>query len=595
MIRARPLCILSAPPVYHKEHRGCGEGTENSLRSCILLCVLCGKALFCAFAFAQGPDAGGYRWKDSDTTGGPAFQWLDISATGTRVVLDDDDNQGPFDLGFAFPFHDSSFSSIRVCSNGWLSFVSNSHQFHHFPIPDPGDPNALLAPLWADLNPAAGGEVLYQADTTHARFIVSWLDVPFYGHNDSLSFQVILDTSGLIRYQYLTCPGAGLDSCTVGIENRRGTVGLEYLRDGLPQRNRLHDSLAIEFYRLCYDVGPTAIGRPFDRELAGSVVVPAVVVWNPGRLPVSFPVLMRIGSGYAEQVLVTGLASLKDTVLFFPAWIPGVESCPVEVRTGLAGDEFAGNDTLRSGTSAAHVGELRHDDGIQDTWFIRVGAPSMDWAAAVRFTPPYSQYRLTSARILVSDTMLFRSILVCPDSSGAPGIGSAYFQAESVAATQPRTWLQLSMDTLVSSSGDIWLVAFWPGRVTGPQVGDDRSRPIDRRAYFGTPRVGWLAYNTGDLLMRLGIDASAGVAEQEPAARKAIRVSPNPFSRFVRFSGPKGFGIEIFDIGGRRLACLQGQNGNATWTPGRLPHGVYLARVSDRLLGYPVVKLVYSE
>jgi len=215
--------------------------------------------LLAALAFGNGPDRGGYRWIDSEESGGPAFNWIDISSAGTKIDLVDDDNQGPFALGFTCDFYGQSFDSIRVCSDGWLSFTSESHQFHHDLIPDVRDPNNLLAPMWADLNPSQGGSVYYLADTANGRFVMSWVDVPFYYDTDSITFQVVVDTAGEILFQYLRIPPSlrlGADSCTVGIEDDSGVIGLEYYHDGTPAENQLHDSLAVRFYRLQHDVCP---------------------------------------------------------------------------------------------------------------------------------------------------------------------------------------------------------------------------------------------------------------------------------------------------------------------------------------------------
>ena len=57
------------------------------------------------FAAAGGPDAYGYTWKDSNEPGGPAYQWIDITTTGTQVTgLGDDNFAGPFGFIDGFPF-----------------------------------------------------------------------------------------------------------------------------------------------------------------------------------------------------------------------------------------------------------------------------------------------------------------------------------------------------------------------------------------------------------------------------------------------------------------------------------------------------------
>ncbi|HRH38500.1 MAG TPA: hypothetical protein PK760_09150, partial [Flavobacteriales bacterium] len=49
------------------------------------------------FAAQGGPDAYGYIWKDSNEPGGPVFNWIDITTTGTLIQgLADDNVVGPF-------------------------------------------------------------------------------------------------------------------------------------------------------------------------------------------------------------------------------------------------------------------------------------------------------------------------------------------------------------------------------------------------------------------------------------------------------------------------------------------------------------------
>jgi hypothetical protein len=567
-------------------------GLGLSFRFCALLLII-----GAGTAFGLGPDAGGYRAIDSDTVGGASFQWIDIAGTGTPVQLGDDDNQGPFALGFTFDFYGTEYDSVRICSNGWLSFLSNSHQYHHYHLPDSRVPNALVAALWADLDPSAGGSVLYLSDTALRRFIVTWSDVPFHGSSDSCTFQVILDSSGTVLCQYRRLPlsvPAGIDSCSVGIENGTGLVGLEYLFDGAPAGNALHDSQAVRFFRVQRDVCPVAVQRPLEQVLALDSIVPLVQVWNSGRSPAAFSVTLRISDGYEQRVDVSDLASLADTVVRFPTWAPVNDTYQLEFFTDLAEDEFPGNDTIRVQTSASFLGELRYDDGAPDTWFLKVGPPSQDWAALVCFSPPYAEYRLLSARIFVGDTMPFRRVLVCPDSSGAPRLSRPYLVRESAAATEPQSWLELGADTLISTGSPIWLVAFWPGRVSGPRIGEDRTGVLDRHSYFGTPSVRWIPYPYGDLMMRLRIDGRTGISEREPSSIRPLRFGPNPFSRQVAFSGPDRFSIQVFATDGTRVAELAARHGTAAWSPVKNPRGVYFAKI--RLgAGSSVVKLLYVE
>ncbi len=188
-----------------------------------------------------GPDVFGYRWVDSDDPDGPAFDWVDITTIGTPVTLPgsgDDANATGIPLGFSFPFYGSTYSTVNVCSNGWLSFTSTATSLSNSALPASGAPENLLAPFWDDLNPGSGTTRLWRySDGT--RFILSYVGVPRYGSGGPYTFQVILYPSGRIVYQYLDMQGTRLNEATVGIQNGAGDDGLTvvfndaYVHDGL--------------------------------------------------------------------------------------------------------------------------------------------------------------------------------------------------------------------------------------------------------------------------------------------------------------------------------------------------------------------------
>jgi hypothetical protein len=209
-----------------------------------------------------GPDAWGYTWIDSDEPGGPTYGWVDISGVGTIIPLGDDQNLGPFPLGFSVNYYGGIFNQIYVCSNGFASFTSTSSSLSNAPIPSTAEPNNLLAIMWDDLNPSSGGTVYYYADAANNRFIISWDGVPHYSSYGSLYFQIIINADGTILYQYdVMDHGGHTVSATVGIENGDGTIGLQYDYNTNPFPP--HDYLAILFEPPTYWLPLTSIQVQF--------------------------------------------------------------------------------------------------------------------------------------------------------------------------------------------------------------------------------------------------------------------------------------------------------------------------------------------
>ena len=169
------------------------------------------------------------------------YDWFEIAHIGTNTgITGDDQNLGPFDMGFAFPWlYGNYYSSIRVCSNGFLSFTSTSTDYSNNPIPDNPEPNNVVAPYWDDFNPSGTnyGEYYYYQDTANNRFIVQFDSLNHYGNytGDYFTFQAIFHTNGDIIFQYRAIePGTMTEfpSATAGIENEDGTEGIQITYNG---------------------------------------------------------------------------------------------------------------------------------------------------------------------------------------------------------------------------------------------------------------------------------------------------------------------------------------------------------------------------
>ncbi|MDZ4712660.1 MAG: T9SS type A sorting domain-containing protein [bacterium] len=200
-----------------------------------------------------GPDAGGYRWIDSDSPGGPVFNWVDITNGGGTQITSwtsgtGDDGSVIVPIPFTFNYYGTNYTQLKICTNGWAGFDVNaiSNAYDNTTIPNTLDPNAALYCFWDDMDTRVTGSVWYKSEPQNNRFIVEWKDVPHYDPpaGGPYTYQIIIYNDGRIIYQYLSINSPD-NSATIGTENSTGTVGLQTVFNN----TYVHNNLAIKFER----------------------------------------------------------------------------------------------------------------------------------------------------------------------------------------------------------------------------------------------------------------------------------------------------------------------------------------------------------
>ncbi len=193
-----------------------------------------------------GQDAFGYYWRDSDSSGGPVYNWKDISQIGQEITFADPDNGTSRNqiLGFNFNFYDHQYNYVKVTTNG-LAYFMNAYFYDpdNVGIPDPALPNNLMAIFYDDLTLQYGGHVYFYTNNADSS-IITWQNVRDVQQEGTFTFQIILTAPNGILYQYSNMGPARLNECSVGIENQQGTIGLQLAYNS----NYVHSNLATGFF-----------------------------------------------------------------------------------------------------------------------------------------------------------------------------------------------------------------------------------------------------------------------------------------------------------------------------------------------------------
>ena len=211
-----------------------------------------------------GPDAAGYSWKDSEEVDGPTYGWIDITGTGTSAIANvaDDNTSGPYPIGFGFTFYGTTYTDFYVGSNGAINFDGQYISLSNYAMPY-GSYQAMIAFFWDDMDPAdaTDADLLYETMMVGGQnaLVISFLNWDEYPGNadpagqESVTAQIILFEDGTVQIHYFEVQeGIDISSCTIGIQDASGSIGLTALYNGSILAYP-YSQLAIEFGQAASD------------------------------------------------------------------------------------------------------------------------------------------------------------------------------------------------------------------------------------------------------------------------------------------------------------------------------------------------------
>lgn len=152
-------------------------------------------------------------------------------ATAATTAQADDAIQTAVPIGFTFNYLGTGYTSVAICSNGWLSFTATAQTATNTNLYTTTAPNATLAPWFDDLFPT---EVLFQTVGTPGSqvFIVQWYGPSYFTGttNNNIGYQAKLyEATGEIEFCYDVAPtgtrNAASESASIGIESTTGGNG----------------------------------------------------------------------------------------------------------------------------------------------------------------------------------------------------------------------------------------------------------------------------------------------------------------------------------------------------------------------------------
>lgn len=482
---------------------------------------------------AGGPDTYGYTWTTSDS--GLNCDWVDITAIGTQVAgLSDDNTVGPINMGINFQYYWNTLNQVWIGSNGYVAFqagVSIASGATGFPLLPTIDGNEhFVAPMLADFNFSGSlnpGRVYTYTDVPNNRFIVSFINVPFWTNNtgtnsdyttENNTFQVIFSAAdSSITYQYQTMAtqvateyATQASPVVVGLENSTGDIGIQISSASIPTSNTCirFDAPTVPLIAV-YDVRPSwnqfaDNGGFFIQQ--GSVTNLVTNISNSGSVALTSPINITTqiidGNGglFGSQQnnnITTGLTQGESQAVTVWTDFPAIQgNYTFQVETQNADDINPGNNINIS--EMVVVDSLVNGEYYLDFSPNQVGS-SVDvisWSGATNYSdgvgiyikPPFypievvaAEYICQPAQQATSITSGFRSQIVQANENKVP---TEVLATKDVLATEIAVgdWHRVSFGEPVRIDENGFFVT-WLMEETGISLATDPNPPFSRQTY----------------------------------------------------------------------------------------------------------------
>ncbi|MEC4049154.1 T9SS type A sorting domain-containing protein [Flavobacterium sp. SUN046] len=289
-----------------------------------------------------------------------SIPYAPVTGTPNPGPTGDDNISGMIPLGFDFPFYNNTFNSVKISTNGFISFNPNAQNGccsgQYLPNGDTNTFNNVIALSWTDLWTYNGGSIEYFNLTNPNRFVVHYNNTPhFSGSTPQVNAEIILYETGEIEMHNTAIENIG--TMTQGIENGDGSAATV-----VPGRNSTGWNSYLEAYRF----------TPVSTNTTTYAWTPAT---NMDNAAIQSPQVSSINADTTYTVTVTDVNGCMNTSSVTVAYIPNTVPSFDPIAPSCFGDTSISLPTTST-------------NGITGTW-----SPALDYttSATYTFTPDAGQ------------------------------------------------------------------------------------------------------------------------------------------------------------------------------------------------------------